>query len=99
MELQSPAPSGQRHEQIKKLVLPLLGAGLTAEAVFVQLREMYDQDVRDREIRDLIIWAASKNPKPCGYGYQIRSYNTRPLPTSGRVNVEVAIANAEKWLG
>jgi hypothetical protein len=33
-ELVSPAPHGQRHEQMKKIVLPLLGAGLTPEAVF-----------------------------------------------------------------
>src|SRR6266699_4410725 len=66
-ELQTPAPPGCRHEQMKKLVLPLLGLGLTEEAVFVQLRAMYDQDVSDREIRDLITWAASKNPRPCDY--------------------------------
>ena len=50
-----------------KLVLPLLGAGLTPEAVFVQLRGMYEPDVSDREIRDIITWAALKNPQPCGY--------------------------------
>jgi hypothetical protein len=98
-ELQSPAPPGQRHEQIKKLVLPLLGNGLTAEAVFVQMREMYDSDVSDREIRGLIAWGASKNPTPCGYGHPIRNYNSRPSPTPGRVSVEGARANAEKWLG
>lgn len=39
-ELSSPAIPGGRHEQMKKLVLPLLGAGLTADAVFVQLRSI-----------------------------------------------------------
>ena len=53
-ELSSPAPPGQRHEQMMKIILPLLGAGLTPEAVFVQLRGMYEPDVSDREIRDLI---------------------------------------------
>ena len=61
-ELSSPAPPGRRHEQMKKLVLPLLGAGLTPEAVFVQLRSMYGADVSDREIRNLIDWAIAKNP-------------------------------------
>jgi hypothetical protein len=83
-KLRSPAPQGHRHEQIKNLVLPLLGAGLTAEAVFVQMREMYDQDVSDREIRDLIAWGASKSPTPCGYGHPTRSYNSRPSPTPSR---------------
>ena len=35
-ELSSPAPPGQRHEQMAKVVLPLLGAGLEPQAVFVQ---------------------------------------------------------------
>ena len=53
-ELSSPAPPGGRHGQMLKLVLPLLGAGLSGEAVFVQLRSMYDGSVSDREIRNLI---------------------------------------------
>ena len=56
----SPAPRGHRHEQMKKLVLPLLAAGLTPDAVFVQLRGTYEPDVSDREIHDLITWAVSK---------------------------------------
>src|SRR5206468_8990811 len=67
-ELASPAPIGQRHEQMKRVVLPLLGSGLNPDAVFVQLRGMYQPDVTDREIRDLIEWAISKNPQPCGNG-------------------------------
>ena len=61
-EITSPAPHGQRHEQMKRVALPLLGAGLTPEATFVQLRGMYESDVSDREIRDIITWAALKNP-------------------------------------
>ena len=67
-ELASPAPRGHRHEQMKKLVLPLLAAGLTPDAVFVQLRGTYEPDVSDREIHDLIQWAVSKNPRPFGCG-------------------------------
>ena len=74
-ELSSPAPPGQRHEQMKKVVLPLLGAGLTPEAVFVQLRGMYEPDVNDREIRDLIEWAIMKNPQPCGYRSENCNFN------------------------
>jgi hypothetical protein len=53
-ELAAPAPPGQRHQQMKDIILPLLGSGLTPEAVFTQLRSMYDSDVSDKEIRDLI---------------------------------------------
>jgi hypothetical protein len=97
-ELSSPAPQGQRHEQMKKIVLPLLGAGLTSDAVFVQLRAMYDDDVTDREIRDLIKWSIAKNPQPCGYPQ--KDHPATNIPTQPqRVTAEQAIANVVKWLG
>src|SRR6266542_6704742 len=101
-ELASPAPRGQRHEQMKNVVLPLLSAGLTPGAVFIQLRDMYESDVSDHEIQDLIAWAVSKNPQPCGYGQKVRPYNIPSLqagPKPERVTAGQAIANAEKWLG
>src|SRR5260370_37280245 len=98
-ELESPAPPGHRHEQMISIVLPLLGAGLSEDAVFVQFRGMYDTDLSDREILDVINWAASTNPKPCGRGYQVQGCRqTRPLPVPSPVTSEEATANAEKWL-
>jgi hypothetical protein len=100
-ELASPAPRGKRHEQMLKLVLPLLGAGLTPEAVFVQLRGTYEPDVSNREIRDIITWAALKNPQPCGYARKTGNFNAPNSPqlvTLSRVTTEQAISNAEKWL-
>jgi hypothetical protein len=100
-ELASPAPIGQRHEQIKRVVLPLLGAGLTPDAVFVQLRSMYGPDVSDREVRDLIEWAIAKNPQPCGNGLS-RNDNVAALQIPKkpeRVTAELARANVEDWLG
>ena len=101
IELASPAPRGQRHEQMKNVVLPLLGAGLTPDAVFTQLRGMYETDVSDREIGDIITWAASKNPQPCGCARESCNFSagtmTR-LATPQRVTVQQAIANAEMWL-
>src|SRR5438034_8334978 len=100
-ELASPAPRGHRHEQMKKLVLPLLAAGLTPDAVFVQLRGTYEPDVSDREIHDLIQWAVSKNPRPFGCGGKLRSHNVlfwqAPLKPQ-RVTATQAIATTEKWL-
>jgi hypothetical protein len=101
-ELASPAPPGERHEQMKSVVLPLLGAGLAPDAVFVQLRGMYGPDVSDREIRDLIAWAVSKNPQPCGSGRKGGARNVRSLqapPKPERVTTGQAIANVEKLLG
>jgi hypothetical protein len=100
-QLASPAPRGQRHEQMKAVILPLLGAGLTPDAVFVQLRGTYEPDVSDSEIHDLITWAISKNPQPCGYGRKVRACNVPFLqpPKPERVTAGQAIANAKKWLG
>jgi hypothetical protein len=89
---------------MKKLVLPLIGAGLTPETVFMQLRGMYEADVSDREISDIITWAASKNPQPCGYGYprkisDFNALNSPRISTLQRVTAEQAIGNAEEWLG
>jgi hypothetical protein len=95
-ELSSPAPHGQRHEQMKKVVLPLLGAGLTPEAVFVQLRAMYEADVTDREIRDLIEWGLQKNPQPCGYSRNRCGRTDIAAPE--RVTAEQAIRNTKTWL-
>lgn len=102
VELASPAPRGQRHEQMKKLILPLLGAELSPEAVFVQLRSMYEEDVTDREIRGVITWAALKNPQPCGYSGKRTNVDVRNSPRLARpqqVTTEQAIGNAENWLG
>jgi hypothetical protein len=100
-ELASPALRGRRHEQMKAVILPLLGAGLTPEAVFVQLRGTYEPDVSDREIHNLIAWAVSKNPQPWGYGRKVRAYHVPALqarPEPELVTAGQAIANAEKWL-
>jgi hypothetical protein len=87
---------------MKKLVLPLLAAGLTPDAVFAQLRGTHEPDVSDREIHDLIAWAVSKNPRPCGHAGKIRAFNgssLRTQPKPERVTAEEAIGNVEKWLG
>jgi hypothetical protein len=101
-EIASPAPRGQRHEQMKKVSLPLLGAGLAPEAVFAQLRSMYEEDVTDREIRGVITWAALKNPQSCGYPRKKSNVDVRNSPrlaTPQQVTTEQAIGNAESWLG
>jgi hypothetical protein len=84
-----------------KVAIPLLAEGLTPEATFMQLRGMYAADVSDREIWDVITWAASKDPQPCGYhegGRNSLATNFHPGPKRERVTAAQAIANAEKWL-
>ena len=79
LELASPAAPGGRHEQMNKIALPLIGNGMAPQAVFAQLRAMYDATVTDAEIDSVIAWAVAKNPPPSGYGNRLQ-YNA-PAPT------------------
>jgi hypothetical protein len=63
---------------------------------------MYEPDVSDREIRDIITWAALKDPQPCGYPRKTGNFNAPNSPrlaTLQRITAEQAVANAERWLG
>jgi hypothetical protein len=103
--LANPAVSGGRHGQIKHLVLPLLGAGLCPEAVFAQLRAMYDDGldgVPDDEIRRLINWGIARNPGPATRrrgGGQAVDLRWHGKPLGSRIaKGEEAIANVKKRL-
>jgi hypothetical protein len=86
---------------MKKIILPLLGAGLTTSAVFVQLRAMYDKSVTDHEINSLIAWANAKNPQPCRATHDqgVKAFRQVIPAPPRRVTAEEAIANTKKWLG
>lgn len=62
--LLNPAAPGERHNQMIKLALSLLRWGLVPEAVEVQLRSMYDEDVSDDEISDILMWAEENADQP-----------------------------------
>jgi hypothetical protein len=101
-ELARPAPVGRRHEQLLRIALSLLGQCFSPDAVFAQLRSSYPFDVTDREIHNVINWAISKNPQPCGYNYKTRGDTAPPFQISAkleRVTAEQATTNVEKWLG
>jgi hypothetical protein len=101
-EIQSPAAPGGRHEQAKKIALSLLGQKISSDAVFVQLRGMYEDDFSDREIENLINWALARNPQPCGNGLKGNRRFQRPEkrePVSTVVTKEQALENARKFLG
>jgi hypothetical protein len=84
---------------MKRVALPLVKSGLVQEAVFAQLRSMYESDVNDREIEDLIKWAVSKNPQTCERDEAPTDF-ARPLHAKpARITAAQAMLNAEKWLG
>ena len=95
-ELASPAAPGSRHAQMVKLALPLIGNGLSPEAVFTELRGKYDHTVTDAEIRGVIKWALAKNPKPSGYGN--RYHNAPAFQPALPVTKESAIAAVGRFL-
>lgn len=59
-ELRSPAPPGQRHAQVARLVCKMARARVSASAMFSVLRPCYAEDFTDSEINSLIGWAISK---------------------------------------
>lgn len=95
-ELASPAPVGQRHAQIVKIVASLVGQGFSPDAVFAQLRGMYAVDVPDREITDAIRWASDKSFTPCAPRSQYRKAITSKSKTPLAV-IDYA-ANIRKFL-
>jgi hypothetical protein len=94
IEIANPAPPGQRHEQAIKIAISLLGHGLNANAVFAQLRSMYDDDFSDREITNILTWAGAKNMQPHRNGSVIAPRHDAPA----RVTSQQAKHNAEKFL-
>jgi hypothetical protein len=78
-----------------KVAVPLIGNGLSPEAVFAELRGKYDRTVTDGEIRGVIKWACGKNPKPSGHGNR---YHNSPAPRPSPVTVASATAAVERFL-
>ena len=100
-EIASPAAPGERHAQAMRVAVPLIGNGLSPDAVFAQLRSMYPEDVTDRELAGIVNFAIAKNPKPSGFG-NVSAYPSPPrrqsTPAFPKVTPEEATANAERWL-
>jgi hypothetical protein len=59
-ELEHPAPIGQRHAQIVRLVPLLRAAGFSSSEIFFRLRANYSPDLPDSEIFAVIKWAERK---------------------------------------
>src|SRR2546421_10239479 len=63
-ELENPAPVGQRHAQIVRLVPLMLSDGFSTSEIFFRLRAKYDPATfPDAEISAVIEWAERKIPK------------------------------------
>jgi len=94
----APAAPGDRHSQMIDLALPLIGNGMAPQAVFAQLRAMYDATVPDSEIESVVAWALAKNPSPSGYGNRL-PYNLAPSPRPALpVTAQSATAAVEGYL-
>jgi hypothetical protein len=94
-ELAAPAPEGHRHEQAKRIIISLIANGLSAEAVFAQVRGMYDLSVTDEEVIKLIRWATRQNFSGCRPLSAARRTALQPEATTKRVD---PAANIEKYL-
>jgi hypothetical protein len=59
-ELTNPAGSGARHTQMRSVICSLLEIGLSNRAIFTQFREMYETDLEDAEIEEIIQWGLAR---------------------------------------
>src|SRR5262245_51054473 len=89
-ELANPAGNGARHAQMRSLVLSLLEIALSPQAIFVQFRQMYDEDVPDSEIEDIIKWGVAR------VGRGAAAKQDRPPRW---LTQQEAIKRAREWLG
>jgi hypothetical protein len=88
------------------LVKALLGAGWSSQRVFRQFRSMYDADKTDSEIRSIIKWGRTQNPKPNRAAHSktpaaMNYYSAlcpSPSEIASRVSVAQAIENARQYL-
>jgi hypothetical protein len=88
-ELANPAGNGARHSQMRSLMLSLLEIALSPEAIFMQFRQMYDEDVPDSEIKDIIKWGLTRVGK---------NRTTKKDREPRTLTKEQAIAKATAWL-
>jgi hypothetical protein len=88
-ELANPASSGARHSQMRSLVLSLLEIGLSGSAIFTQFRGMYDKDVPNAEIEEIIKWGLARR------GHSPRQ-TQRQRPSA--LTAEQAFEKATDWL-
>ena len=99
-KLANPAAPGGRHHEMLDIALAWIGQGLSAEALFAELRAKHASDVTDREIHDVIRWAVARNPQPCGFaGPHSPVYGARRLPPPPTpISPESARTTGVKWL-
>ena len=75
-------PKGTRHQAKIDIAIPLIGNGLPPSAVAATLRDKFPE-ASQKEIDDVVQWAADKNPAPSGYGTASaysRPTFTKPAP-------------------
>lgn len=96
-KLLSPAHRGGRHDEMLGVAMSLMRCGLVSEAITIQLRAMYDSDVSDGEICDVVRWVASKLGNPASR--QRISDERSAGMVSKKVSEEEIEENVNRFLG
>ncbi len=74
-------PKGTRHRAKVDIALPLIGNGMSPNAVAVQLHEKFPE-ATEKEINNVIDWAVKQNPQPCTHRNGNGNGNGYHPPTS-----------------
>lgn len=98
-ELNGQHVAGERHAALFKIAIPLIGNGFSDESVFIELRNRFDAEKTDKEIRDVIAWSRKLNPSPSGFGQQpvIHQY-VQPAKPVPKPTPETSLAIAKAFL-
>jgi len=90
-------PVGTRHAEAIKVAISLLGNGMAPEAVYAQLRVMFESDVSDKELWDIVNGARSKNPTPSGFGKTPVNQPWRTPGATARQPAQISPSEKVKW--
>lgn len=91
-------PKGTRHKAALEIAIPLIGNGLSPNAVYQTLRDKFPTDVTDKELEDVVRWAVNKNPTPSGFGKKEFSRFDSSQPRQPKPKPKPPIEVARWWL-
>lgn len=91
-------PVGTRHKAAMDIAIPLVGNGLSPNAIFVILKDKFPEVSSDQELWGVINWAVAQNPTPSGFGVPLKPYLPQRNATQDKPKPKEPTEHAKWWL-
>lgn len=91
-------PVGTRHKAAMDITIPLVGNGLSPNAIFAILKDKFPEVSSDKELWGVINWAIEQNPTPTGYGNNLKPYTPQRYAPQEKPKPKDPIEQAKWWL-